>query len=92
MIDDDVGELAWDGRCVRFAHGKSVSLGSHNFTKQSHTTMDSTSGRLEELAVKRKETKTPKSPMVCGGRYITIDKMRNTPPSIWAKGQPSKSK
>jgi hypothetical protein len=54
--------------------------------------MDSSSGRLEELAVKRKETKTPKSPMVCGGRYITIDKMRNTPPSIWAKGQPSKSK
>jgi hypothetical protein len=91
MIDDDVGELAWVGRRVRFALGE-ICLGSHNFTKQSHTTMDSSSGRLEELAVKRKETKTPKSPMVCGGRYITIDKMRNTPPSIWAKGQPSKSK
>jgi hypothetical protein len=90
MIDDDVGELAWDGRRVRFALGN--CLGSHNFTKPGHTTMDSSSGRLEELAVKRKETKTPKSPMVCGGRYITIDKMRNTPPSIWAKGQPSKSK
>ena len=90
MIDDDVGELAWDGRRVRFAQGE-ICLGPPNFTKQSHTTMDS-SGRLEELAVKRKETKTPKSPMVCGGRYITIDKMRNTPPSIWAKGQPSKSK
>jgi len=91
MIDDDVGELAWDGRRVRFALGE-ICLGSQLCSKQAHTTMDSTSGRLEELAVKRKETKTPKSPMVCGGRYITIDKMRNTPPSIWAKGQPSKSK
>jgi len=90
MIDDDVGELAWDGRRVRFAHGKSVPV--LTTLRSSLTTMDSTSGRLEELAVKRKETKTPKSPMVCGGRYITIDKMRNTPPSIWAKGQPSKSK
>jgi len=26
MIDDDVGELAWDGRRVRFAHGKSVPV------------------------------------------------------------------
>jgi hypothetical protein len=79
-----------EGACV--LPTGNLSLCSHNFTKQSLTTMDSTSGRLEELAVKRKETKTPKSPMVCGGRYITIDKMRNTPPSIWAKGQPSKSK
>ena len=78
-----------EGACVL---PREICLGAHNFTKHSHTTMDSTSGRLEELAVKRKETKTPKSPMVCGGRYITIDKMRNNPPSIWAKGQPSKSK
>jgi hypothetical protein len=91
MIDDDVEELAWNGRRVRFATGN-LSRCSQLYTKQRHTTMDSSSGRLEELAVKRKETKTPKSPMVCGGRYITIDKMRNTPPSIWAKGQPSKSK
>ena len=78
-----------EGACVL---PREICLGAHNFTKHSHTTMDSTSGRLEELAVKRKETKTPKSPMVCGGRYITIDKMRNNPPSIWAKGQPSNSK
>ena len=69
------------------------SRASHaTFTMPATCTMLSSSGRLEELAVKRKETKTPKSPMVCGGRYITIDKMRNNPPSIWAKGQPSNSK
>ena len=87
MIDDDIRKLARFGRRVRFAL-RNLSL----FYATRVTTMYSSSGRLEELAVKRKETKTPKSPMVCGGRYITIDKMRNTPPSIWAKGQPSKSK
>jgi hypothetical protein len=80
-----------EGACV-LPTGISVQRFSSQLYEAKPTTMDSSSGRLEELAVKRKETKTPKSPMVCGGRYITIDKMRNTPPSIWAKGQPSKSK
>ena len=74
------------------ATNKIQGVARHAFTMPATCTMLSSSGRLEELAVKRKETKTPKSPMVCGGRYITIDKMRNNPPSIWAKGQPSNSK